>query len=104
MFCVRACSTRQFGPSVLRDTVPLASKSGLADTFAGPLELFLPRTCMRTLSVLGQLPLRLFMALLLLRGKLGSFGSSMHVLMIFPMSPAVFACPLTSVGLSVSPD
>ena len=38
------------------NTVPLAGRSGLADTFLGCLKLSpLPQTCMRTLSVLGQL-------------------------------------------------
>ena len=38
------------------DSALPAGKSGLADTFPGPLELSPPpRTCMRTLSVLGQL-------------------------------------------------
>ena len=62
MLCVRACASdmsvwsSDFSGSPMRDTAFLAGKYGLADTFAGPLELSpLPRTCMRTLSVLEQL-------------------------------------------------
>ena len=42
--------------SPAHNTVPLAGRSGLADTFSGCLKLSpLPQTCMRTLSMLGQL-------------------------------------------------
>ena len=71
---------------LMRDTTPLASKSGNTDTFVGPLEPSLPRRCLQTLSVLGQLlsPSALSVhGLVLLVGEFGSFGSSMHVLMIF---------------------
>ena len=58
---------------------------------------------LRTWQLLGPSALSVHgLVLLVVVGEFGSFGSSMRVLMISCMSPAVFACP-PSVSVFLSP-